>query len=175
MSSTTATPSLTTWELVKMSAPIIFFGILLPTVDSFTDLRMIIRLFIGIPACKHFNPNEYFWFFNNKTQLYEWKNGTHWQDLWTCTQDPEYYCQSTPWNIDCDLFYKYGYPPVNFPGCSWDYWTCKVDPVTFCQDDPDRLTCAHYKHTKFASMFLGIFFFTHFKFNETLFFQRHLV
>ena len=43
---------LTTWQLVKMSGPIILFEILLPLLDNFTDLRMIIRLYWGIPGCK---------------------------------------------------------------------------------------------------------------------------
>ena len=38
-------------QLVKMTAPIFVFGVILPFVDMVTDLRMIIRLFEGVPAC----------------------------------------------------------------------------------------------------------------------------
>ena len=52
MSSTSATPPLTTWQMVKMLGPIILSEILLPILDNVTDLRMIIRLYWGIPGCK---------------------------------------------------------------------------------------------------------------------------
>ena len=152
MSSTSATLPLTTWELVKMIGPIILFGILLPTVDNVTDLRMIFRLFIGIPGCKLVDPNEYLKI-----------NGTHWQDVITCTrQDPEDFCQLNTNSTGCAHYYEYGFPdPYYFTGCSWDYNTCNDDPATYCHDNPDRFTCAHYRHTKFASMFLGIFNYLH--------------
>ena len=51
-------PLLTTWQLVKMTGPIILFGILLPIVDSVTDLRMIIILYWGIPGCKDVNKSN---------------------------------------------------------------------------------------------------------------------
>ena len=151
MSSTSAPPPLTTWELVKMTGPIIFFGILLPTVDNLTDLRMIIRLYKGIPGCKYVDQ----WDYVNKM------NGT-WEHVVTCQQDPDTYCQENdPKSKYCDHFYRYGYPPGNdFPGCTWVYLTCKSDPATFCADNPHHLNCGHYKykHVKFATMFLGIFY-----------------
>ena len=38
-------------QLVKMTAPILIFGVTLPLVDMVTDLRMIIRLYVGVPRC----------------------------------------------------------------------------------------------------------------------------
>ena len=38
-------------QFVKMTAPIFVFGVILPLVDTVTDLRMIIRLFGGVQAC----------------------------------------------------------------------------------------------------------------------------
>ena len=34
-----------------MTAPIVIFGVTLPLVDMITDLRMIIRLYVGVPRC----------------------------------------------------------------------------------------------------------------------------
>ena len=146
MSSTSASPPLTTWELVKMTGPITLFGILLPTVDNLTDLRMIIRLYSGIYGCKYVSPYDYV----RET------NGT-WEDLYICQQDPDTYCQVNPGSSDCDYFYLSGYPGNDFPGCTYDYDTCKPDPATFCEYHPDRVTCRVYTHRIFASMFLGNF------------------
>ena len=148
MSSTSPTPPLTTWELVKMTGPIILFGILLPTVDNLTDLRMIIRLYSGIYGCKYVSPYDYV----RET------NGT-WEDLFTCQQDPDAYCQvNNPEDRECRDFYWSGYPGNDFPGCTWDLDTCKPDPATFCENKPDRVTCGGiYTHRIFASMFLGNF------------------
>ena len=44
---------LTTKEMMKMFGPIIFFSILLPSIDIITDLRIIIRLYTQpINICK---------------------------------------------------------------------------------------------------------------------------
>ena len=152
MSSTSAMHPLTTWDLVKMTGPIILFGILFPTVDNLTDLRMIIRLYEGIPGCNHIYP----WDYVRET------NGT-WEDLYTCQPDPDTYCQLNDSKSKyCDFFYRYRVPgPVrslDIPKCTWDYDTCKSDPATFCEDNPHRLTCGRYQHVKFATMFLGIFY-----------------
>ena len=162
MSSTSPTPPLTTWELVKMTLPIIGFGILLPTVDNLTDLRMIIRLYRGIPGCKYVDP---------------WApemNGT-WEDLYTCQQDPDTYCQLNNKSSHCDDFYRWGYLD-DFPICSQDIDTCRSDPATFCEDNPDRVTCGGiYKHRIFASMFLGNFLmFTRNNFMKSFLFQCHV-
>ena len=159
MSSTSAsTPPLTTWELVKMTGPIILFGILLPTVDNLTDLRMIIRLYTGITGCKFVDPDNY----NRET------NGT-WEDLITCQQNPNTYCRLNPGFPGCGyrpalvpgrapVSVLEGVPSSDFPGCRWDFYTCNSDPDTFCEDNPHRLTsCVYYQHEKFATMFLGIF------------------
>ena len=146
MSSKSPTPPLTTWELVKMTGPLILFGILLPTVDNLTDLRMIIRLYIGIPGCNNVDPLDYI----------REMNGT-WEDLITCQQDPDTYCRLNPESSDCDLFYRWGYPFTNFPGCTWDIDTCWKDTATFCEDSPHHVNCGYYKHVKFATMFLGNF------------------
>ena len=146
MSSTSPSLPLTTWELVKMTGPIILFGILLPTVDNLTDLRMIIRLYIGVPGCNNVKP------YNVKEM-----NGT-WEDVVTCQQDPDTYCQENPDPMDCSEFYSWGYPDHNFPGCTWDIYTCKSDPATFCENNPHHLNCGGlYTHRIFASMFLGNF------------------
>ena len=152
MSSTSATPPLTTWQLVKMTGPIILFGILLPTVDNLTDLRMIIRLYFGIPGCK----SVYYVYYEDYISM----NGTNWQDLYTCQQDSETYCQLNPNSVVCKEFEfdeskRKGYPgPI--PNCTWDLDTCEKDPATFCEDNPHRLICGHYRHRDFALMFLGM-------------------
>ena len=146
MSSTSPSPPLTNRELVTMAGPIIFFGILLPTVDNLTDLRMIIRLYSGINGCNYVIPYG------------RLMNGTTWEDLYTCQQDPDTYCQlNDPESWYCKDFYHRG-SPVHFPNCTLDFNTCKSDPATFCEDNPNRLTCGHYKHVTFATMFLGIFY-----------------
>ena len=38
-------------QFVKMTAPIFLFGVILPFVDMVTDLRMIIRLYVGVQGC----------------------------------------------------------------------------------------------------------------------------
>ena len=38
-------------QLVKMTAPVFIFGVILPIVDMVTDLRMIIRLYTGVQGC----------------------------------------------------------------------------------------------------------------------------
>ena len=38
-------------QLVKMTAPVFGFGVILPLVDMVTDLRMIIRLYAGVQGC----------------------------------------------------------------------------------------------------------------------------
>ena len=42
---------LSLWPFVKMTAPVFLFGVILPFADIVTDLRMIIRLYIGVPGC----------------------------------------------------------------------------------------------------------------------------
>ena len=39
---------LSLWPFVKMTAPVFLFGVILPFADIVTDLRMIIRLYIGV-------------------------------------------------------------------------------------------------------------------------------
>ena len=112
MSSPSATPPLTTWQLVKMTGPVILFGILLPFVDNVTDLRMIIRLYWGIPACRHLqNPSDLT------------RNGIHWEDLYTCgRENPDAFCQSPPASTGCDNSTGTGYDYIL--RCSPDYVTC---------------------------------------------------
>ena len=45
-------------QLVKMTAPVFLFGVILPFVDMVTDLRMIIRLYVGVPGCSRSNSNN---------------------------------------------------------------------------------------------------------------------
>ena len=47
-------------QLVKMTAPIFLFGVILPFVDMVTDLRMIIRLYVGVPGCSSSNWTVYY-------------------------------------------------------------------------------------------------------------------
>ena len=42
---------LSLWPFVKMTAPVFLFGVILPFADIFTDLRMIIRLYLGVTGC----------------------------------------------------------------------------------------------------------------------------
>ena len=145
MSSKSPKPPLTTWELVKMTGPIIFFGILLPTVDNLTDLRMIIRLYSGITGCTYVNPYDYV----------RDTNGT-WKDLVTCQRNPDTNCKQWRGNTGrCDCHFDFSeYPSSALPGCRWDYYTCNSDPATFCEDNQHRLTCGGlYQHVKFATMF----------------------
>ena len=145
MSSPSAPPPLTTWQLVKMTGPIILFGILLPFVDNVTDLRMIIRLYSGIPDCKYIDPEEYLA-----------KNGTHWQDLYTCLKsDLDNFCKLNPDSKGCDSFHRTGYPE-DITSCELDQRTCMEGPATFCEDKPGHPNCGHYNHPHIATMFLGI-------------------
>ena len=47
--------TMTTMEMAKSFSPIILFSIVLPIIDIFTDLRMIIRLFSGIKSCIYYD------------------------------------------------------------------------------------------------------------------------
>ena len=150
MSSTSASTPLTTLQLVRMTGPIILSGILLPIVDNLTDLRMIIRLYSGIPSCNYVHPSDYY---------YNVLNGT-WEDVITCQyqQDPDTFCQVYKESSHCVFFFGNGYPSAIYPGCTWDIVTCRADPATFCEYKPDRVTCGGiYTHRIFASMFLGNF------------------
>ena len=64
-------------QLLRMTAPVFLFGVILPFVDMVTDLRMIIRLFVGVPIC---DSNNYY---SNRTVYY------------ACKREPdlEKYCQ----------------------------------------------------------------------------------
>ena len=42
---------LSLWPFVKMTAPVFLFGVILPFADIVTDLRMIIRLYLGVTVC----------------------------------------------------------------------------------------------------------------------------
>ena len=42
---------LSLWPFVKMTAPVFLFGVILPFADIVTDLRMIIRLYLGVTGC----------------------------------------------------------------------------------------------------------------------------
>ena len=47
--------TMTIKEMAKSFLPIILFSIVLPLIDIFTDLRMIIRLFSGINGCIYYD------------------------------------------------------------------------------------------------------------------------
>ena len=64
-------------QLVKMTAPVFLFGVILPFVDMVTDLRMIIRLYVGVPACDFNN------YYSNRTVYFACDSAT----------DLEKYCQ----------------------------------------------------------------------------------
>ena len=68
-----------------MTAPVFLFGVILPFVDMVTDLRMIIRLYVGVLACD----------FNSIWTVYE-----------ACDRatDKEKYCQD---NLGACLFEKH--------------------------------------------------------------------
>ena len=135
--------SLTTVELVKMSLPIIFFSILLPFVDTITDLRMIFRLYRGIPGCQPYDDMYYGdWYL------------LQWQEEYTCREDPDIYCETNPDSWQCSYFYEYG-DPYYIPGCEWDINICYRDSATFCESKPDSPFCKNFKHTTYGLMFLG--------------------
>ena len=46
---------LSLWPFVKMTAPVFLFGVILPFADIVTDLRLIIRLYIGVWRCTTYN------------------------------------------------------------------------------------------------------------------------
>ena len=39
------------WPFVRMTAPVFLFGVILPFTDIVTDLRLILRLYIGVTGC----------------------------------------------------------------------------------------------------------------------------
>ena len=137
--------SLPTWELIKLSGPIIFFSILLPLLDTFTDLRMIIRFYRGIPGCNATYDEIYygedFYFFN-------------WQNRFTCEVDPNIYCETNPNSSECDYFDETGIPS-RISGCEWDVIICERDPATFCESKPTSSLCKRFHHTIYGTMFLG--------------------
>ena len=40
------------WPFVRMTAPVFLFGVILPFTDIVTDLRLILRLYIGVTGCR---------------------------------------------------------------------------------------------------------------------------
>ena len=175
---------LTTWELMKMAAPIVLFGILLPTVDNVTDLIMITRLYTGITGCVLIrndlpwqeryiceeDPDTYCdnkncvgdnlylrgceWIGCSKFKLKGSPEGIHgckenWQNEWVCQEDPVTYCESNPYSDECGSF-KRGGSVLWIPGCENCWFT-----ANFCEKRPDHPTCAYFKHTTFATMFVG--------------------
>ena len=78
--SSPAPPPLSTWQMVKMFGPIVFFSILLPFVDIVTDLRMIITLYTGIQAC-------------DKTRI---RMNWDWDTYRVCLANSSTFCQQTP-------------------------------------------------------------------------------
>ena len=67
-----------------MSLPIILFSIILPFIDIVTDLRMIIRLYSGIPGCISHEDRRF------NVTIDEWRDCSHSyiDDLSTfCQQD----------------------------------------------------------------------------------------
>ena len=177
MTSKSAPPPMTTttWQLMKMAAPIVLFSIILPTVDNVTDLRMIIRLNTGITGCirtydLHWqesytcqedpitycksNPNStecsYFERYGDPFLIPGCK--LIWQNEYTCQEDPATYCQSNPNSDECNDFERYGWVS-DIPGCV--YFSCYTDPLTYCDQRPASPSCKPIKHKRFATMFLG--------------------
>ena len=194
--STKSPPPLTNWELVKMAAPIVLFGILLPTVDNYTDLRLIIRLYTGVEGCVNVrdlpwqkvytcqedpvtycksNPSwkcDKFERYGDASDIVGCKE--KWQNEWTCQEDPATYCKSNPnstgcqedpatycksnpYSTGCHYFERYGLFLNGLPGCV--QFSCQSiydDPTRFCAHLPTSPYCGHFKHTSFATMFLGI-------------------
>ena len=65
-------------QFAKMTAPILGFGVIVPFVDIVTDLRMIIRLYAGVPRCSS----------GNETSLYD--------SICFKSEDIDTYCQENP-------------------------------------------------------------------------------
>ena len=73
---------MTTKEMALSFLPIILFSIVLPLIDIFTDLRMIIRLFSGITVCIYYD-------YDINVSESEWYNCRSSDDLSTfCLQYP---------------------------------------------------------------------------------------
>ena len=85
--------TMTTKEMAKSFSPIILFSIVLPLIDIFTDLRLIIRLYYGTPICIHFRDDL------NGT-LSEWDNCASSDDLST-------FCQLYPNFCKTEKHYKF--------------------------------------------------------------------
>ena len=176
MSSKSSPPSLTTWQLVKMAAPIVFTSIFLPAVDNVTDLRLIFRLYTGVKSCVNSkdlpwqdsytcqedissycqsNPNSFVCddFERYVSVLPGCKR--IWQNEHTCQEDPATYCQKNPNSNGCSYFERSGYVR-DIPGCV--FISCRSDAATFCELKPTSPICGHFKHPRFATMFLGEIF-----------------
>ena len=115
-------------QLVKMSAPVVIFGVILPFVDMITDLRMITRLYVGV----------------GKPII----NGSSY-GFYTTYGEFEYYghqkfCQDNP--RECQLYRIYS---------NSTYDRIK-DPYTYCQDNPEECWTEREQHPMFATMLLGI-------------------
>ena len=161
-----------------MALPIVLFGILLPMVDNYTDLRLIIRLYTGVQGCVNtydlpwqkvytcqedpvtycqLNPNSYGCFdlkhYGDASDIPVCKE--KWQNKWDCDEDPATYCKSNPNSTDCSYFERTG-RPLGIPFCVELY--CYRDAVRFCEHLPTSPFCGHIKHMRFATMFLGITF-----------------
>ena len=98
-------------QLVKMMAPIFLFGVILPFVDMVTDLRMIIRLYVGVgvPGCDYYN--------SNRTVYY------------ACLRAPdlEKYCQDNPG--DCSTEQHPIFASMLFGNYNFMYYRTSVENV----------------------------------------------
>ena len=83
--------TMTTKEMAKSFSPIILFSIVLPLIDIFTDLRLIIRLYSGIKSC---NPVNVTW--------NEWAYCNRIDDLSTST-----FCQQFPNSCQTEKHHKF--------------------------------------------------------------------
>ena len=84
-------------QFVKMTAPVFIFGVILPIVDIFTDLRMIIRLYVGLPGCKNSSSIcEQVLVYDDEQNITAYEPSNCYKNPCYVTEDFDKYCQDNP-------------------------------------------------------------------------------
>ena len=133
--------SMETTALLQMAAPIIVLNLLLPSVDTVTDLITIIKLYLGGHGCID----------ENVFSIHD--------QLAVCERNPAEYC-STNQSALCTVSEDDGTYTCSRARRDHLWQQCIADPRGFCEDPDTRdvFTFCHgvLRHPKFATMLLGI-------------------
>ena len=160
---------------VKTILILLVLNIALPTLDTLTDINLVIKLYRGAQYCYYDGGPDYKkceedpvgYCSSDENNLnvcrfscdgfYHMKNhGDYWDDYYKCRKDPVGYCSNAENNQDvCVAVSKY-YPCQWAPRDSDDYKKCRDDPSSYCANDENNQTFCRFStpHYKMATAML---------------------